>query len=485
MKKVILSTLISVFMTASAFAYVGDAYVTPNTWSKHINANGVTASSGGLDYGDSGILKIGATTRAQLRFSENMDWSLYEYLRLRLTGAKAANGDIDLNLNVRVAYDQIPNRTENSIWRDGIYTSRGVNTFDWRIYQANLGLNKLIPLTDIDLGRIYLSTFDNYKIDGFNIAVDPVDLFKMNVYYGLPVSNYSNLHTQVVGAAFEVPVDSTGTKVRAEYSYFIHSDGGDKNTHVARARLDQSLSFADILNATLHLEAALIGKAVLYEAGFDTNIDKSKTGLSAYIAGQALKNDKEINPYVSMYEGMFGSSEYVMGGFQVTQGITDYLMLGLGYEGRFNFTEAYGDRDYHRVFANVDLIGLIHRNNFLSLIVDYYDVAAYGRLNGNQKVLGGLRMTQIFNDKVESWLGVNVQNFQYRNNPIKSIGGFLTDGQVEKNQNTTVAYIGTQYKVTEWCVLQLDYTFEYADLFKDTSLQPDVHTVEMWVNFIW
>ena len=41
------------------------------------------------------------------------------------------------------------------------------------------------------------------------------------------------------------------------------------------------------------------------------------------------------------------------------------------------------------------------------------------------------------------------------------------------------------YKPVDWCALQLDYTFEYADLFKSADLQPDVHTVEMWVNFVW
>ncbi len=86
---------------------------------------------------------------------------------------------------------------------------------------------------------------------------------------------------------------------------------------------------------------------MLYEAGIDANIDKSRTGISAYIAGQYDKNTGDINPYVSMYEDMLGgSSEYVMGGVMLTQGITDYVIVGLGWETRFNFSEAYGDRDY-------------------------------------------------------------------------------------------------------------------------------------------
>ena len=41
------------------------------------------------------------------------------------------------------------------------------------------------------------------------------------------------------------------------------------------------------------------------------------------------------------------------------------------------------------------------------------------------------------------------------------------------------------WQVTDWCVLQLDYTFEYADLFKAQDMQPESHTVEMWANFLW
>lgn len=269
----------------------------------------------------------------------------------------------------------------------------------------------------------------------------------------------------------------------------MHDDGGDLNTHVLRGRVDQNLNFTDIINANLYAEGAIVGKAMLYDIGLDANIDKSKTGISAYVMGQYDKNKGgAVNPYVSMYESLLsGSSEYVMGGFMITQGITDYVTLGLGYEGRFNFSEAYGDRDYHRVFGNIDLVGLIHRNNYLSFIVDYYQVAKYKRQDENSKVMGGFRMTQVFSDKIEAWAGVNVQNYQYHRSPIKYYQGevgYKID-QSSLNENTTVAYIGGMWLVTGWCVLQLDYTFEYADLFKSQDMQPDAHTVELWVNFIW
>ena len=122
--------------------------------------------------------------------------------------------------------------------------------------------------------------------------------------------------------------------------------------------------------STIYAEGDLIGRAFVYEAGFDSDIHASKTNISLYVNGQAAVNNDPINNYVSLYEGLLGTSEYVMGGGKITQGIIDKLLIGVGYEGRYNFKDYYGDRDYHRVFGNIDLVGLIHRNNYLSLIVD-------------------------------------------------------------------------------------------------------------------
>ena len=72
MKRLMLYTLSCLLAFAlPAYAYVGDAYVTPDTWSRHVNANGIKASINGLDFGDSGILKVGLTTRATMKFGED------------------------------------------------------------------------------------------------------------------------------------------------------------------------------------------------------------------------------------------------------------------------------------------------------------------------------------------------------------------------------------------------------------------------------
>ena len=46
MKRLMLNTLTCLLALAvPAFAYVGDAYVTPDSWSKHVNANGIKAKN--------------------------------------------------------------------------------------------------------------------------------------------------------------------------------------------------------------------------------------------------------------------------------------------------------------------------------------------------------------------------------------------------------------------------------------------------------
>ena len=139
MKRLMLNTLTCLLALAvPAFAYVGDAYVTPDSWSKHVNANGIKASLNGLDFGDSGILKIGLTTRATMKFGEDTDWSIYQYARLRLSDAKLGQGTVNVNLNMRGAYDSLPSiggSTMDGIsasqqgssynqFYDGLYTSR-------------------------------------------------------------------------------------------------------------------------------------------------------------------------------------------------------------------------------------------------------------------------------------------------------------------------------------------------------------------------
>lgn len=108
----------------------------------------------------------------------------------------------------------------------------------------------------------------------------------------------------------------------------------------------------------------------------------------------------------------------------------------------------------------------------------------------NSKLLVGLRMTQVLNENIELWLGANVMNYQYGANPIRNYKievdtGFSGISQKKEEENTTLAYIGGMYRPTDWCVIQLDYTFEYSDIFDKVDTSMDLHMIELWINFIW
>ena len=63
----------------------------------------------------------------------------------------------------------------------------------------------------------------------------------------------------------------------------------------------------------------------------------------------------------------------------------------------------------------------------------------------NSKVMGGFRMTQVFTDRIEAWAGVNVQNYQYRNSPVKSYPQYGEEmlNLTERNENTTMANVSS------------------------------------------
>ena len=176
--------IFSLFFVLPAYAYVGDAYVTPDSWSntpdswsKHVNANGIKASLNGLDFGDAGILKIGLTTRATMKFGEDEDWSIYQYARLRLSDAKLGQGTVNVNLNMRGAYDSLPSiggSTMDGIsatqqgsnynqFYDGLYTARKYDEYtrlnghydgNFRIYQANVEFKKVVVKSQNDCNTL-------------------------------------------------------------------------------------------------------------------------------------------------------------------------------------------------------------------------------------------------------------------------------------------------------------------------------------------
>ncbi len=469
-----------------------DDYVTPNSWSKNITASGFKASGGGLDLGRGGSLTMGLTTRYQLQATKDLTNSKgFQYFRARLSEARVGDGTMAVNLNMRVGVDFNMNRNnprEYYVFYDGLDVEAGGRNAAYRLYMANVVLDDVVKDLKVTLGRQYLDNLGDYKIDGLDTAYSFLDdAVTARFFYGLPVSYYSNLKTQVLGGGLDFKLFNDMTRLRLEYNYFISDkENVEKNTNVFRARLDQRIFFANIYG-----EIDQIHSATVYKVGADGNIDATGTGFSIYLNGQYDRNDTDLNPYIAAFEDVTGrESQYVMWGVQLYQGITPYLMVGAGYESRYNYDEDYADRDFHRVYGNIDFINVFLPNNFLSVIADYYIVPSHRDNGRNDKLLIGGRMTQGITDRADMWLGFNVAGYHYKGNPIRLNPAYatnLTDFDYDtKTESTTDAYIGAQWSPYDWMMVQADYTFSVTNIFSSYDSDYDnCHTLALWLNFVW
>ncbi len=490
-------------LSLPAYAYDGAAYVTPDSWSKHVTANGVKASANGIEL-ENGTLKLGLTTRGYFGlFDSESNANVYQYLRARLADMTLGNGTVYANVYVRGAYNGNANPYDKNGNNNHVFYPfyEGIDQDQWkssdlsaRLYQASIVLDDVVPMTDIALGRIYLDTLNPYKVDGIKFAATPMESLQVGAYYGLPVSFYSNLETHVLGAFAVLPIEATDTKVRAEYSYAMTTTSNDDlNTHVIKARVDQYASLGDIAYGNAYLEAAIVNEAMIFDLAFNANIDATQTGVNAYIMGQTGTNEAgKVNPYVSAFESVLGDeSEFVMLGALLSQGLTENFMISAGIESRINGSRSYSNMDYTRFFGTVDIIGLVHYNNFISVIGDYYIAPRTKHAQEESQLLVGLRMTQIVNDSLDLYLGSNVMNYRFHANPIKYITGdpfntgLLQQSLVTESENNAIAYVGGMWKANEWCVVQLDYTYEYSSIFSDYGKDTNAHTLEAWVNFLF
>lgn len=532
----IFTVLMMVLLSVSAFAYDAYDYVTPDNWSKHITANGVRANANGIDL-TNGTLKLGYTTRGYFGMYDNDSYSndnIYQYFRARLSDVSLLEGTVYANFNVRGAWDlnSYGSTNERHVFSSSYEIDKWEYDSSLRIYQANAIFDNVVPMTNISVGRIYLDLLSEWKIDGIKVIVAPLDLFKVGAYYGLPVSYYTDLETQAFGAYFEVPIEFTNTKIRAEASYFtstkqveeslsydttvdIYGDTGvyqttelvdTADTLLIKARVDQYVNAGDILDANIYLEGAMLNNAYTYDIGFNSTVFPSGTLLTAYVMGQFGNNEEagSVNEYVSSYESFFNEGgEHIMYGVMLSQGITRYTMLSAGFESKhsLNDDDQFSNTDYIRAFGQLDLIGLLHRNNYISLIADYYNVYSSDTYYENSKLLGGFRVSQVVNDNINLWAGSNVMNYQfhstrayYTNYNIASGAGSTSQEDAlaqldtyiySQSENNAYAYIGGQWQITDWCVVSLDYTYEYSSIFESYDLNANYHIVQAWVNLLF
>ena len=485
----VLAVLAMVFSFSEGFAMSDAAYTTPDSWSKHYTPNGVKASSGTINLGDTATLTMGLTTRYQLKTTAyNSDSDLYQYLRGRLGDMALGDGKVDINFNMRVGGDFVRplGQYEFDMFYDSLDVERGPSDAAYRLYTATVVFDNVVKNAKFTLGRYYLDYTDTLKLDGALINYGN-DKYKGYIFYGLPVSFYTSLNTQAAGGGIDLNFDS-GTRLRIDGKYLIEDSNTDTDTYIIKARLDQKIKLGAVGSMNLHALGTVMNEVFFAEAGLLGTIYPSQTTFTAKVKGQFNSNTQYVNPVVSDYDLVLGHQEpYVMFNAKIYQGIMQYVAVGASVEGKFNQIQSYGQRDYIRVGGNVDFFGFIP-NNYLSFTVDWFDVDEYGRQVDNSQVYFGGRMTQVITQQLELWLGASLLNYRTWFQQID----FLPEEAPIYYQNKKlddfvyVAYVGATYSPYEWLNIQADYMFESSELImSEDNDNYQAHYVELWLNFLF
>jgi hypothetical protein len=338
---------------------------------------------------------------------------------------------------------------------------------------AFLVFDKVIPYTKVTLGRLYIEYLSDIQIDGGTVKAGG-DLFNAYVYYGLPVSYYiSDMGTQLAGGGVEAN-PAGELRLRAEIMQFLDERDeyseypveGGPDTLFWKARGDYALNFS-FLDANVYVEGGMLQDAWIYEAGSFGNLAGGKTTYSLSFSGQYDNNEEALSVAISDFDLVNGvQSEFWQIRALVYQGIAEHIAAGIGYEMRRNFDTFYGDRDYHRVTGNVDLVELF-ADNFISLTADWWYVPAEGEYKENSRLYLGGKVTQGLSDTVELSAGAGLTNYRYYYKQYDKLPTLSTVQNKKLDNNVYIAYASLSYMPRENLLLQVSYSYEASQVIKE------------------
>lgn len=483
------AVLLMLFLSGSCFALSGYEYITPDSWSKHTTPNGVKAYSGNIDLGDGATLNAALATRYHLRASYYTDSDLYRYFRIYTKEMKLGDGTVDMNLNMRIGGD-FNNRRERGVydyfWNSMDVSKKGSDV-DFRLYQGNIVFKDVIKHTKITLGRFYLNYVDSLKIDGGVMRMGTED-YSAYVFYGLPVSFYTKgLNSQAMGGGLDLKF-KTDTRLRVDGKYLVQDGNVSYGTYLIKARVDQKIKAGNKAEMNVHLDGAVMNDVWFASGGLLGKVKPSQTTFNLWVQSQLNANDRYVNPIVSDYNLILGhQAPYVMFGLKIFQGIWKYFAVGAAFEAKFNQKQNYGQRDYWRVSGNFDFFGVIP-NNYISFIVDYWNVERFGRQSANKQVFFGGRFTQVVLNNLDIWLGANLTNYRTHFQQIDLDPGAAPINYFNKklDDNVYVVYAGASWSPLKWINVQVDYMYEASELmaYEDPNNSKS-HNVELWLNFLY
>jgi hypothetical protein len=467
------AVILAVF-TVLPFAHAFDSedLNTPDNWSQHITPGKFEKSYTGIGLTEDTSLYLTLTSRYRLRANDNADdQDFYQYLRLSTDEVDFGNGTLRFTAFSRFA-DDIDGNSSKQWSEKYFYSQRDIldaesDNNDWapRLYYGYAAINGVIPNTDINIGRFYLSHQNTFQLDGADAAVDLNDSITVYAFGGKPVSYYYDIgSSRVYGGGVNItPVDSL--KIGAEYTFLDVENIEDDYT---KLRIDKYFSngniavsydvldSADTLNIDMNYEIASSGTIIT--AGYESLLDEMDYD-NTYVVNPltyALLPEKKYKKYnLSLYQAI---------GSHLAACIT-YLNKSVDGNGNFD------NRDYSRIQGKVDVFGLPHKNTYVSIGVEYWNIDKTENTDDNSRLQYSFQLSQKTGENTEVWLGSSFSRYEY-------------DYDTDKRKDSVRSYyLGGQYQPSDLISFLADISIEDTDFYDDLTDDMDRnYTAELWAN---
>jgi hypothetical protein len=479
MRYILFILLMSVLFCPAVLAQAA----TPDNWQVHHTFSGVKASAEDHDI-NGGDLRFSATLKNRTRFTEYNNNDTYAYVRGRLSGVKLANGEMNINLNMRGAADSRGSYGEPKygFFYDSLDASRGHEGWDFRLYQGNVVFDNVIKYTYLTAGRTYVEHLKSIQIDGGDLSVG-TDRVSGFVYYGAPVSFYESMKDlKVAGGGLKGEIGNLFT-LRGEAMQFIDSSEEDLDTFLWNGRVDVPYTVSS-LTGTLYGEGGMVEDAWAYNAGGIGYLPGAKTTFTLWVKGQYERNETPVNMMVSDFEMVSGTeSQYYQIGGNIYKGFGDKIAAGIGFETRQNADDFYGDRDYYRYIGSLDFIGLFE-GSYISLTAEYWDIPKDGYNVENRQLYIGGKLSQSLGDMAELWLGGMLTTYRYYFKQYDILPVLAGRSNEKLDNSVYLLYAGGYCRPLTNLLLGLDFTYEISEVLTDEDGDNDnIGTVSLSANY--
>lgn len=478
----VVAGIIGVIIGAGS-GYAGEADMrTPDTWSQHATPGGFAEMAKGIKLGGDATMNIGLTSRYRLRTNDfATDQDFYQYLRANIEGIKLGSGTVYGNVFFRAAGDldgadsKQWGSTYYYFYNDVLDAERNGKSVAPRLYQGNLTFDRVIPMTKLTAGRLYASHINTYQIDGGDISIGS-DKVKAYAFGGEPVSYYYKWHGDYIyGGGLEVAPIS-GTKIAVEY---VRLDVEKLKDDLINIRLDKDITkgmhFYGIYT-NLNSKNAFEG-VVLYR------LDSTKTFVKVKYKGLydeiGTDNSYPVNPITVV---LLPYGKYNNYNLEIGQGIGSNIMVAVGAELRdAGGTPNFDNRDYKRYYGSIDLIGIPHKDTYISISGEKWDIDTLDSVAGpgtasvgdNDKVQLSGRVSQKITKEIDIWAGTNYSRYKY-------------DEQANRREEKVrTYYIGGQWVPSKTISLLVDLNTENSDMFTGDSNLKNNYTAEAWLNIVF